>query len=142
MATPTTLESLKKSATVTLIRKYREVFGDPSEDVTRNDMIAALWQHYSEAGEEQGEPRTVSELLDEGYAELTEAIAADITEDADAESQELGEKYHRILDANDVRTIRGLRASGVAYAKIASEYGVSHTFIRNIVMRRLYKDVK
>lgn len=162
MTAPITLESLKKSATSTLARKYSDVFGEPSSEMTRADMISALWTHYSEHGEEQVpeiavevesdfdddpvtavlpelEVATVAELLDEAYEELAAAIGGEVD---DEESVELGEKYHRILTAEDVRQIREMRATGISYKKIATQYGVSHTFIRNIVMRRLYKDVK
>lgn len=122
-----TLEGLKKSATASLARKYEEAFSEaPSAEMSRGDMIQRLWQHFQEAEETVTPEWREDAHYDEG----------------DEESAELGERYHRIFSAGEIRHIRDLRIGGMSYKKIADQYDVSHTFIRNVCIRRLYKDVK
>ena len=48
----------------------------------------------------------------------------------------------RKFSDDEVRTMRSMKADGESFKFIAAVFGVSHIFVRNVVIGKLYKDVK
>ncbi len=98
------------------------------------------------------EPVTVDEPEVVEAAETPDPVIDEIAEFGDAEvdepeakepkaKKEPKEPRKRRYSADQIREMRALRETGMSYAKIAEQFICSGVFVRNVVVRNVYRDV-